>query len=189
MQAARRAGGAGAVARPRRRPYAAHVPDQPPLPRASRLPLAAVRIRAAKPADLDALVALEQAAFATDRVSPRQWRQHLRSGSAAVLVAKIGPSLAGAALLFFRHGSHVARLYSIAVDRDWRGHHVGQRLLAAAERSAARRARCLRLEVREDNTVARRFYATRGYQPIGLRVGYYEDGANALRFEKVLHPT
>jgi ribosomal protein S18 acetylase RimI-like enzyme len=154
----------------------------------SPLPLPAVRIHAARRADLDALVALEKAAFATDRISPRQWRRHLRSGSAAALVAKIGPSLAGAALLFFRRGSHVARLYSIAVDRGWRGHHVGERLLAAAERSAARRARCLRLEVREDNAVARRFYATRGYQPIGRRAGYYEDGADALRFEKVLHP-
>lgn len=164
------------------------MPDQPPLPRPPRLRPADVRIRAAKPSDLDALVALEQAAFATDRISPRQWRRHLSSGSAAVLVATIGPSLAGAALLFFRQGSQVARLYSIAVDRDWRGHHVGERLLAAAERSAARRARCLRLEVREDNAIARRFYATRGYRPIGLRVGYYEDGANALRFGKVLHP-
>lgn len=144
-------------------------------------------VRRAAPADLAALVELENASFAGDRLSLRQWRHHLHSASAWVLVGAHGPRIAGAAVVFFRSGSGVARLYSIAVSERERGHGLGARLLEAVER-IARRRRCdrLRLEVRRDNRAAQRLYERSGFQRIAEIPAYYEDGEDAIRYEKPL---
>lgn len=146
-----------------------------------------LRIRSATDADLAALVELENASFAMDRMRARQLRRHLRSDSARILAAVSGARLAGAAVLFFRRGSRAARLYSIAVAADARGRGVGEALLQEAERVASRRG-CdrLRLEVRVDNAGAQRLYERRGYRRFGRRAAYYEDGHDAWRYEKVL---
>src|SRR6188474_3379747 len=96
-----------------------------------------VRVRAARSADLTALVALEQRSFATDRLSLRQFRHHLSGrGNSLLLIAVSEASLLGNALLLFRTGTRRARLYSIVVAVDARGRGVGERLLARAEREA-----------------------------------------------------
>lgn len=146
-----------------------------------------VHIRRATSGDLAALVELENAAFAVERMSARQLRRHLESLSADVLVAIRERRVVGAAVLFFRRANHVARLYSIAVADSERGHGIGEALLAAAEQAARRRgSRTLRLEVRVDNAAAQRLYERRGYRRFGTRAGYYEDGQDALRYEKAL---
>jgi ribosomal protein S18 acetylase RimI-like enzyme len=89
--------------------------------------------------------------------------------------------------VFLRRCSTIARLYSIAVDPVARGSGLGAALLAAAERAARRRGvRRLRLEVRQDNPAAIALYETRGYRRIGARAAYYEDGADAWRYERAL---
>lgn len=152
---------------------------------ASGTPQAAVR--RATVADLPALVQLERATFEHDRLSERQWHRHLQSDSAVVLVAVRGRALAGAAVLFFRSGSQVARLYSIATAASARGEGIGAQLLGACERVACRH-RCdrLRLEVRQDNLAAQRLYERHGYRRIASVAVYYEDGADAWRYEKAL---
>lgn len=144
-------------------------------------------IRRATIDDLAALVALENATFAIERMSARQLRRHLESVSAEVLVATREREVIGAAVLFFRRASRVARLYSIAVAAAARGSGVGEGLLAAAEQSARRRgSRALRLEVRRDNAGAQRLYERRGYHDFGVHRAYYEDGHDARRYEKRL---
>jgi len=145
-------------------------------------------VRHATPADLDALVALELGAFRGDRMSRAQYRRHLASPRAAVLVADApGEGLLGSALVFFRAGSTLARLYSIAAAPAARGRGIGKALLAAAEDAArARGCRALRLEVRVDNAAAVALYEGAGYRRIGSYAGYYEDGADAWRYEKDL---
>ncbi len=146
-----------------------------------------VHVRRATINDLDDVVALENASFASDRVSARQWRHHLESLSAEVLLAIRDRRVVGAAMLLFHRRHRVARLYSIAVDANERGRRLGERLLRAAELAAARReSRVLRLEVRADNASAQRLYERNGYRLIGERLGYYEDGATARRYEKAL---
>jgi [ribosomal protein S18]-alanine N-acetyltransferase len=145
-------------------------------------------VRPATAADLDPLVALEQRAFSGDRMSRAQYRRHLANPSAAVLVADAaGGDLLGSALVFFRRGTALARLYSIATAPAARGRGIGAGLLAAAEDAAHERGcRALRLEVRVDNAVAIALYERAGYRRIGRYAGYYEDGADAWRYEKSL---
>jgi ribosomal protein S18 acetylase RimI-like enzyme len=147
----------------------------------------ALRVRRADLADLDALVELEQGSFTHDRLSRRQYRQHLGSSSARVLAARAEGCLVGAAVLFFRRGTQVARLYSLATAAASRGSGVGRRLLQAAEQAARQHGcRGLRLEVRTDNAAAIRLYESAGYARTGRRARYYEDGADAWRYEKPL---
>jgi ribosomal protein S18 acetylase RimI-like enzyme len=149
----------------------------------------AYRIRRAAPADLDALVALERHAFATDHLSRRQYRKHIGSDSAVVLAAVDRSGLLGKAVVFFRRNSRVARLYSIAVAHAARGRGLGEALLSAAERAAlGHGCKRLRLEVRQDNASAIRLYERLGYQRFGAYPGFYEDGADAWRYEKILAP-
>lgn len=137
------------------------------------------------PDDLDALVALENATFTLDRMRVRQWQRHLDSATAKVLVAVRERRIVGAAVIFHRRGSDIARLYSIAVAASERGSGIGAQLLEAVEQDARRPApRRLRLEVRVDNVAAQHLYERHGYRRIGIRRGYYEDGADALRYEK-----
>lgn len=147
----------------------------------------AARAHEARREDVDELAALEQRCFSGDRLSARQYRRHVGSPSAAVLVARGAGGLLGSAVLLFRRGSRVARLYSIAVDPASRRRGLGAALLIAAEAAAgARGATVLRLEVRQDNAAAIRLYVEHGYQRIGAREGYYEDGSAAWRYERAL---
>lgn len=145
------------------------------------------RLRRAVAADLAALVELERASFSYDRMSERQFRRHLRSDSAAVLVAEGAGGLLGSAVLFFRRGTSRARLYSLAAAAAARGRGIGAALLAAAETLARERGlHTLSLEVRRDNAAAVRLYESRGYRRIAALENYYDDGAAAWRYAKSL---
>ncbi|WP_265515594.1 GNAT family N-acetyltransferase/peptidase C39 family protein [Nitratireductor luteus] len=144
-------------------------------------------IRPARASDIDALLAIENTVFDTDRISRRSFRQHVESDTVTLLVGEENASLAGYCLVLYRKGSGVARLYSIAVSPQSAGSGVGRMLLKAAEDAAYAHERLvLRLEVREDNSRAIGLYERTGYRRIGREEDYYEDGAAALRYEKLL---
>src|SRR2546423_805271 len=155
----------------------------------ARHPTQAVPVRPAQAADLDGLLALESQAFRTDRISRRSFRRLLASPNAAVMVAELAGELAGYALVLFRNGTSIARLYSIAVAPRTAGRRIGATLLAAAEQAAIERgAARLRLEVHEANDPAIALYRKAGYRQFGRHTQYYEDKGHALRFEKTLAP-
>src|SRR5581483_4060300 len=80
-------------------------------------------------------------------------------------------------------------LYSIAVAPHMGGRGLGAMLLKAAEDAAlARDCRSIRLEVHETNAAAISRYRKSGYRQFGRHARYYEDGGDALRFEKRLAP-
>lgn len=152
-----------------------------------------VTVRAARLDDLDALVALEHATFATDRAERRAIRHAIRSRTMSVLVMLLDPGegacvLVGAATLERRRNSRSARLSSIAVSAARAGLGLGGRLMEAVE-AEARRHGCTRLtlEVRADNGAGLRLYERRGYTRFAVRDGYYEDGMEAWRYERALH--
>jgi ribosomal protein S18 acetylase RimI-like enzyme len=147
----------------------------------------AVRLRKAAREDLDALDELEHRVFATDHLSRRSLRHFLRAPTAEVIVAEADGRLAGTAIVLLRPSSNVARLYSIAVAPQMGGRGIGPMLLEAAEQAAIARDRCaMRLEVHEHNHKAVARYRKSGYTQFGRHERYYEDGGNALRFEKRL---
>lgn len=146
-------------------------------------------IRQASKADLKALLALEEATFNVDRISHAQWRRHLDSATAAVLVSGAVDSLDAAAVVFYRRNTRVARLYSLAVGARARGTGLGGELLAAAEADArARGCHTMQLEVRPDNASAIALYERRGYARVARLPCFYEDGTDAWRYAKSLTP-
>src|SRR5215212_10005667 len=150
----------------------------------------AVRIRTAEEGDIDALMQLEHRVFDIDRLSRRSLRRFLTAPSAELLVAEEADGrLAGTAILLFRPRSKLARLYSIAVAPYMSGRGIASMLLRASEEFAVRRG-CgsVRLEVHQTNHAAIARYRKSGYREFGRRRHYYEDGGDALRFEKLLIP-
>ncbi|WP_088328769.1 ribosomal protein S18-alanine N-acetyltransferase [Lacimicrobium sp. SS2-24] len=154
-------------------------------------------LRCAVAADIPALVALEKHSFSTDKISRRSFSYFIRKGHCSLILAMQGEVLAGYALVLYRKGTQLARLYSIAVADDCRGQGVANTLLKDVQRRAAEQL-CLfmRLEVRTDNEAAIGLYRKLGYHRIGVVKGYYEDGSDALQMEKSLgtaprntHPT
>jgi ribosomal protein S18 acetylase RimI-like enzyme len=146
-------------------------------------------IRRADAADLDALAALEQATFTSDRISRRQWRHHLTHGNASVWVHGAPGGVDAAAVVLYRRNSRKARLYSLAVAAGARGAGLGGALLGAAEAGARVRG-CIgmHLEVRAGNAAAIALYAGHGYTRSARLPGYYEDGADGWRYAKPLAP-
>lgn len=75
-----------------------------------------------------------------------------------------------------------AHITTVAVDPDYRGLKIGERLLldlliAATQKGAARAT----LEVRESNLVAQRLYLKYRFGAVGMRRRYYSDsGENAI---------
>lgn len=68
-----------------------------------------------------------------------------------------------------------AYVQTIGVRPDRQGEGVGTALLSELVDEAGRRgARRLALEVRADNPRAQRLYARFGFEPVGLRRGYYQ---------------
>jgi [ribosomal protein S18]-alanine N-acetyltransferase len=159
----------------------------PPMRPAPLKPVSDIRVRPAAVADVDDLMRIEERAFRADRIPRRGFRRFLASPSSLLIVARHAGTTAGYALVLFRAGSGVARLYSIAVTPEARGRGIGIALLAAAEAAArARKCAVLRLEVHEKNAAAISRYRKAGYALFGRHLAYYADRGHALRFEKRL---
>jgi len=148
------------------------------------------KLRPGRLRDLDALVALENAVFTTDILTRRSFRHFLTSPKSSLIVAEDSGKLAGYALVLYPAHSKLARLYSIAVAPHVTSRGIGPLLLAEAEAAAARRRRrAMRLEVHEHNARAIGRYEKSGYRLFGRLHRYYDDGGDALRFEKPLGGT
>jgi ribosomal protein S18 acetylase RimI-like enzyme len=150
-------------------------------------------IELASSGDWIALSELEQASFPGDRISPRSWRSFLASPSAVVTVARsasagVGPpALVGAAVVLRRARTSVARLYSLAIAKEARGRGISVALLEdATQRMRDAGAAVLRLETRLDNVAAQRLFARCGFVQRGRKAAYYDDGEDALLYQKSL---
>ena len=150
-------------------------------------PASAVRLRRASPADLDMLLALENASFSGDKLSHARLRHWISAANGMLLVATADGALLGSALVFTRRDSPAARLYSIAIAKAARGQGLGSKLLRRAEQEARSLGLAsMRLEVAADNTPAIALYRKMGYEVFGRKLAYYEDGQDAVRMQKSL---
>ncbi|NVK74057.1 MAG: peptidase C39 family protein [Oceanospirillaceae bacterium] len=138
--------------------------------------------------DLKALLAIEESAFKGDRLSRRSFRNAITSNGSALFIAK-GESgdLLGYALLHLRQGTHLARLYSLAVSPNARGLGIAKLLVQACEKKALKKGKMLlRLEVSDVNHNAIALYQKMGYKEFGHYDAYYEDQTDAIRMQKRL---
>ena len=157
------------------------VPDPlyvPPVP-------AGFEMASATLADLDALVALEKKCFLGDQISRRSFRRWLIGTQDILLLAKQGAQLVGYILVLCHRGTRLARIYSLAVDPDFRGQGIAPWLIHEGEQRARDSGRLhMRLEVSSQNTSAIHLYESLGYKQFGLYHDYYEDHSDALRYQK-----
>ncbi|MGB6535007.1 MAG: N-acetyltransferase [Xanthobacteraceae bacterium] len=151
-------------------------------------PLPPVKLRRGRSSDLDALIALERDFFTSDHViSRRSFHHFISSPKSTLIVADVGGKAAGCVLVNYRLGSARARLYTIAVGRQFQRRGIARQLLAAAEKSArSHGCRFMRLEVRADDAGAIGLYESSGYSRFGKRPRYYDSRIDALRLEKPL---
>ena len=147
-----------------------------------------IDIRLASIDDLKALLVLEGKAFTGDRLSRRSFRHAITSSGSALFVAmKEDGELLGYALLHLRQGTHLARLYSLAVSPEARGLGIGKLLIQACEKKAVKKGKMLlRLEVSDVNHNAIALYQKMGYKEFGHYDAYYEDQTDAIRMQKRL---
>ena len=130
-------------------------------------------VRSATAADVGAVMRIERASFPTDAWTESAMRQTFADGDA--FVAEDERGVVGYGAVLAPPGSGDADVLTIAVAEAARGEGTGAALLermvaVAAERRASR----VFLEVRADNPVAQRLYATRGFEAVGRRAHYYQ---------------
>lgn len=137
-----------------------------------------MRIRPATPADLDALVAVEDACFGTNAWSEALVAQELAAASRFVVVAEADAVLGYASLM---EVADVADVQRVAVVPPARRSGVGAALLDMLL-MRARLSGCARvlLEVGADNDAAIGLYGSFGFEPVDRRDAYYGPGVDAL---------
>jgi ribosomal-protein-alanine N-acetyltransferase len=148
----------------------------------------AVELRAYRPADLDAMVALDDVCFAAPfRFSREAMRNFAEAKRARVVVAEADGALAGFAVLHVGRGA--AYVVTLDVAREHRRAGLATKLmdeLAAQARSAG----CseVRLHVHDRNQAALRFYERRGFVLQAAVQGFYGNGLDALEYRMLLGP-
>ncbi len=141
-------------------------------------------IRNMTEADLDAVLAIEQACF------PRGWSRNLflaelASERSSCVVAEQDGCAVGYLCLTVLLDE--AEILNVAVDPARQRSGIGNCLLQYACDEALRRgAVVLRLEVRATSSPAIALYQRWGFRQTGLRKGYYEDRIDAVLMDKPL---
>jgi ribosomal-protein-alanine N-acetyltransferase len=151
--------------------------------------VAAVHFAPATRAQVDGIASIEQCSF-SDPWPTSAFLEALRNEHVWFVAATEGPKrvVVGYVVAWFVAGE--GEIANIAVRPEWRGHGIGARLLdhtilGARERGVER----LFLEVRESNLAAQGLYASRGFQQVGRRRGYYRrPNEDALVLSAVLGP-
>ncbi|MFB7762720.1 ribosomal protein S18-alanine N-acetyltransferase [Streptomyces xiamenensis] len=142
----------------------------------------AVTLRAMRWWDIEPVLALEREVFPEDAWTPGMFWSELaltagprRSRHYVLAEDPAGGSPAGYAGLAV--AGEQADVQSIAVAPNRQGTGLGARLLTDLL-SAAGAAGCgeVFLEVRVDNARAQRLYTRFGFEPLGIRRGYYQPG-------------
>jgi [ribosomal protein S18]-alanine N-acetyltransferase len=131
-----------------------------------------VRVRLWGVADLDAVMAIERAAFTMPWTRDTFTGLLRRTDTFMAVAEDPGHGVVGYAAVWMVVDQ--AELGDIAVDEPWRGRGIG-RLLLEHVLSAMRDSAVaeLFLEVRPSNTAARRLYEGYGFEEVGRRRSYY----------------
>lgn len=138
-------------------------------------------------ADLPAVMAIERATFPLDAWSEGMMRGELaeQPRTRHYVVAVVDGEIVGYAGL--AAAADQADVQTIAVLETHQRAGIGGAMLAELLGEARRRgAREVFLEVRSDNPRARAVYEHFGFEEIGTRRRYYDDGTDAIMMRKKL---
>jgi [ribosomal protein S18]-alanine N-acetyltransferase len=123
---------------------------------------------------IEQVLPIEADLFGAERWSPWMFWNELANGHHYLVAHDGGDQVIGYAGLALTPPTE-AWVQNIAVRREAQRRGVGRALLEALLAYAAERgARRVMLEVAADNAPAQRLYAAYGFQPVGLRRGYYQ---------------
>ncbi|MER7073643.1 ribosomal protein S18-alanine N-acetyltransferase [Terrabacter sp. NPDC000476] len=166
------------TAAPGPRVDAASAPAVPPGPTESTASTeSTVILRELEWTDLAVLAGLEQVLFADDAWSEATWWAELAGRPRRDYVVAQAPdgSIAGYAGLDV--AGDVADVMTIATVPAHRGRGLGRVLLHELLQRARRHGvEAVMLEVRADNTAARRLYESAGFEVVSVRRRYYQPG-------------
>jgi ribosomal-protein-alanine N-acetyltransferase len=135
-------------------------------------------ISEARPADAPAIAVIHDASF------QRGWGEDeihrlLLERNVVAHRTTAGGKLIG--FILSRVAAGEAEILSVAISPGWRGRGLSRKLLDLhLRRLAGIGIRSVFLEVGAQNAQACRLYRRAGFQEVGRRHGYYEDGATAL---------
>ncbi len=129
--------------------------------------------------DLDRIAAIEAGGFREDFFSRRQLRYLIRDAKGACFAAVLHGTVAGYISLLTRGGKN-GRIYSLAVDPEFRGRGIAELLVETALDFSRREGlRAVFLEVAVDNAPAISLYRKKGFVIRSLKSGYYHSGGDA----------
>ncbi|MFF0574160.1 ribosomal protein S18-alanine N-acetyltransferase [Streptosporangium saharense] len=138
--------------------------------------------------DLPAVMKVERETFPLDAWSEGMLRGELddQPRTRHYVVAVVGEEIVGYAGLYA--AGDQADVQTIAVSEGHRRSGIGGAMLTELLTEAVRRgAESVFLEVRADNPGAQAVYHRFGFERIGLRRRYYEDGTDAIMMKKDLN--
>jgi ribosomal-protein-alanine acetyltransferase len=139
-----------------------------------------IEVREFQLADLDHILAVEQASFLTDAWDKKIFLAYYRKCADLFLVVRIGRRVAGYVITCA--GSRNAELVSIAVDPRDRRRGVGQALLRRTlAELRSRRVKTWWLMVGTANEPGIRFYEKYGFTRVKVVKRYYGAGRDAWR--------
>ncbi|HKS98297.1 MAG TPA: ribosomal protein S18-alanine N-acetyltransferase [Rugosimonospora sp.] len=122
---------------------------------------------------IEQLMPIEEDLFGAEQWSAPMFWNELANGNHYLVALEAGGEVIGYAGL--SADGDEAWVQNIAVRRDRQRYGVGRRLLEALLAEAARRGvAVILLEVAVDNGPAQRLYDAYGFQPVGVRRGYYQ---------------
>lgn len=139
-------------------------------------------IRIATAADLDAIMAIENASFPTDAWSAESMAAELVTEYSHYVVDEDAGEIIGYAGLRSIRGNADADIQTIALREARRGEGRGRAMLRALlAEASARGAREVFLEVRADNPGAEGLYISEGFEELARRPRYYQpDDVDAI---------
>ncbi|ASK61238.1 ribosomal-protein-alanine N-acetyltransferase [Virgibacillus phasianinus] len=131
-------------------------------------------IRQMELTDIDSVVDVEKASFATPWSEDIFYQEVTKNQFAHYFVIQVDGIIIGYAGLWVVIDD--AQITNIAIMPSYRGHRLGEKLFEFTMKQAIRLGSSrLSLEVRVTNVIAQRMYRKFGLVPGGLRKNYYTD--------------
>lgn len=144
-------------------------------------------IRNARKSDVNEILEIENGSFDLFDIFPKSLFNHYLNDKKDdfFVILNQAESIVGYAILIEKNGN--GYLLSIAVHPKSRNKGIAEIFLEFLENKCKEKGyKKLILEVRMDNEKAIKIYRKLGLIKVGIKLGYYGDGQNALMMEKIL---